>query len=97
VSKPVRGSVAVDDGSAPEVVEAVDVAVGLVLVLVPAADEAEDDCDGVAGDDGLVVGDDVAVGDGDVWVVCEPELEPEPEPEPEPELVEPPPSGSMYC
>jgi hypothetical protein len=96
VSKPVRGSVVVDVGSAAELVEAA-VELVLVVVLGPAADEVEDDWDEVAGDDELVVGDEVAVGDGAGWVVCEPEPELEPEPEPEPELVEPPPSGSMYC
>ncbi len=98
VSKPVRGSVAADPGSAAEVVDAEfgALVLVLVLVLVPAADpvddEVEEDWDEVDGDE-VVVGDDpvdgeeVVVGDVDVCVACEPELE----------WLEPPPSGSMYC
>jgi hypothetical protein len=98
VSKPVRGSVAVDPGSAAEVVDAEFGALVLVLalVLVPAADPVDDEVDedwDEVPDDEVVVGDDpvdgdeVVVGDVDVCVVCEPELE----------WLEPPPSGSMYC
>jgi hypothetical protein len=88
----VRGNVAVDAGSAGAAVEVE----GVVLAPVAGPEGAGTEPDGaeVAGGDEVVVGAEVVVGDGDVWVVLEPELEPEPEPEPE---CEPPPSGSMYC
>lgn len=97
MSKPVRGSVVDDAGSATAVVDVLDKVVVLVVVAADTEEPAVDDVvEELAGDEvvvgeEVVVGADVVVGGGEVCVVLVAV------PEPDEELVEPPPSGSMYC